>query len=147
MTEPVSEAPTPAKADPETLVLRGTPSRVVKFRRGAIIAIAALGSTAMVGAAWVALKPATFRMVSGGDDRTDVSVKAPADALASAPKSYGDVPQLGARYPAISASPSSIASARWVWRRLLPAPIRRHRRPRPSASASPRSASRRASPA
>lgn len=99
MTEPVSEAPTPAKADPETLVLRGTPSRVVKFRRGAIIAIAALGSTAMVGAAWVALKPATFRMVSGGDDRTDVSVKAPADALASAPKSYGDVPQLGAPLP------------------------------------------------
>jgi len=88
-----------AKADPETLVLRGAPGRVVRFRRGAVIAIAALGSTAIVGAAWVALKPATFRIVAGSDDRGDSGAKAPADALADAPKSYGDVPQLGAPLP------------------------------------------------
>jgi type IV secretory pathway VirB10-like protein len=93
------EASATAKADPETLVLRGAPGRVVRFRRGAVIAIAALGSTAIVGAAWVALKPATFRMVAGSDDRGDGSSKAPADALADAPKSYGDVPQLGAPLP------------------------------------------------
>lgn len=93
------EASAPAKADPETLVLRGTPGRVVRFRRGAIIAIAALGSTAIVGAAWVALKPATFRIVAGSDDRGDSGAKAPADALADAPKSYGDVPQLGPPLP------------------------------------------------
>src|SRR6202008_1425515 len=85
--------------DPETLVLRGTPGRVVRFRRGAVIAIAALGSTAIVGAAWVALKPTTFRIVAGSDDRGDASAKAPPDALANAPKSYGDVPQLGAPLP------------------------------------------------
>jgi type IV secretion system protein VirB10 len=96
MTEEASATP---KADPETLVLRGTPGRVVRFRRGAVIAIAALGSTAIVGAAWVALKPATFRIVAGSDDRGDSSAKAPADALADAPKSYGDVPQLGAPLP------------------------------------------------
>lgn len=96
MTEETSAT---AKADPETLVLRGAPGRVVRFRRGAIIAIAALGSTAIVGAAWVALKPATFRMVAGSDDRGDSGAKAPADALANAPKSYGDVPQLGPPLP------------------------------------------------
>ncbi|RHW16910.1 TrbI/VirB10 family protein [Sphingomonas gilva] len=91
--------PATAKADPETLVLRGTPGRVVRFRRGAVIAIAALSSTAIVGGAWVALKPATFRVVAGSDDRGDGSAKAPADALANAPKSYGEVPQLGAPLP------------------------------------------------
>lgn len=96
MTEETVTAP---KADPETLVLRGTPGRVVRFRRGAVIAIAALGSTAIVGAAWVALKPASFRMVAGSADRGDSGAKAPEDALANAPKSYSDVPQLGPPLP------------------------------------------------
>lgn len=95
MTEETTATP---KADPETLVLRGAPGRVVRFRRGAVIAIAALGSTAIVGAAWVALKPASFRVVASSDDRPSEG-KAPADALADAPKSYGDVPQLGPPLP------------------------------------------------
>jgi type IV secretory pathway VirB10-like protein len=99
VTNEIHETPAPPKADPETLVLRGAPGRVVRFRRGAVIALAALGSTAIVGTAWVALKPATFRMVAGSDDRGDSSAKAPADALAGAPKSYGDVPQLGTPLP------------------------------------------------
>jgi type IV secretion system protein VirB10 len=99
VTEEAQEAAAPRKADPETLVLRGSPGRVVRFRRSAVIAIAALGSTAIVGAAWVALKPASFRTVAGDDDRADVAAKAPADALAGAPKSYGDVPQLGPPLP------------------------------------------------
>jgi type IV secretion system protein VirB10 len=99
MSDTAFEAPAPAKADPETLVLRGSPARVVRFRRGAVIAIAALGSTAIVGAAWVALKPAAFHIVAGGEDRGDAGAKAPADALANAPKSYGDVPQLGPPLP------------------------------------------------
>lgn len=92
------EAPAP-KADPETLVLRAAPGRVVRFRRGAIIAIAALGSAAIVGTAWVALKPATFRIVAGNEDRNEAGARPASDALASAPKSYGDVPQLGAPLP------------------------------------------------
>ncbi|TPG21023.1 TrbI/VirB10 family protein [Sphingomonas koreensis] len=99
MTDEPVEQPAPAKADPETLVLRGAPGRVVRFRRGAVVAIAALGSTAIVGAAWVALKPTTFHIVAGNEDRPDISAKAPADALAGAPKSYGDVPQLGPPLP------------------------------------------------
>ncbi|WP_326523134.1 TrbI/VirB10 family protein [Sphingomonas sp.] len=64
-----------------------------------MIAIAALGSTAIVGTAWVALKPAAFHVVAGSDDRGAAGAKAPADALANAPKSYGDVPQLGPPLP------------------------------------------------
>ncbi|MDQ2891475.1 MAG: TrbI/VirB10 family protein [Pseudomonadota bacterium] len=99
MSETVSETPMPPKADPETLVLRGSPARVVRFRRGAVIAIAALGSTAILGVAWVALKPAAFHIVAGSDDHGDAGAKAPADAVADAPKSYGDVPRLGPPLP------------------------------------------------
>lgn len=99
MTDDAVEQPAPAKADPETLVLRGAPGRVVRFRRGAVVAIAALGSTAIVGAAWVALKPTTFHIIAANEDWPDISAKAPADALAGAPKSYGDVPQLGPPLP------------------------------------------------
>ena len=99
MTDVMPDTPQPPKSDPETLVLRGTPGRVVRFRRGAIIAIAALGSTAIVGAAWVALKPATFRIVAESEDRGQAGAKAPVDAIADAPKSYGDVPQLGLPLP------------------------------------------------
>lgn len=100
MTEPAhppAGAPL-AKVDPETLVLRGAPGRVTRFRRGAIVAIAAAGSIAIVGAAWLALKPASLRLVAASDDKV-VGAKAPPDALAGAPTGYGDVPQLGPPLP------------------------------------------------
>lgn len=99
MSEPTPTATASPKVDPETLVLRGRPGRVIRFRRGAIIMIAALGSTAIVGVTWIALKPATFRIVAGTDDQKDIPSRAPDDALASAPKSYGDVPKLGPPLP------------------------------------------------
>src|SRR3546814_324084 len=101
VTEPV-EPPAkiaPPKADPETLVLRAAPGRVTRFRRGAIVAIAVAGSTAIIGVAWLALKPATLNLVAADDDRPQLPAKASADALAGAPTSYGDVPQLGAPLP------------------------------------------------
>jgi type IV secretory pathway VirB10-like protein len=99
MSDKATEAAAPRKADPETLVLRGTPARVVRFRRGAIIAIAALGSTALVGVTWMALKPATLGLMAAGEERDAPEAKTPADALDNAPKSYGDVPQLGPPLP------------------------------------------------
>lgn len=89
----------PLKVDPETLVLRGRPGRVIRFRRGAIIAIAALASTAVVGVTWIALKPAAFRVVAGADDSKDIASRGPEDVLAGAPGSYGDVPKLGPPLP------------------------------------------------
>jgi type IV secretion system protein VirB10 len=86
------------KADPETLVLRGRPRRVVRFRRGALIAIAAASSTAIAGITWIALQPATLRGVAGAEEK-DIASQAPDDALAGAPKSYGEVPKLGPPLP------------------------------------------------
>jgi type IV secretory pathway VirB10-like protein len=99
----VTDAPAPPdttmpKADPEALVLRASPGRVTRFRRGAIIAIAAAGSTAIAGAAWLALKPATLSLIAPGEDK-QIGTKAPPDALAGAPAGYGDVPKLGPPLP------------------------------------------------
>nr|WP_294814777.1 TrbI/VirB10 family protein [uncultured Sphingomonas sp.] len=99
MSDATAAPDAPPKADPETLVLRGRPRRVVRFRRGAIIAVAAASSTAIVGITWVALQPATFRVVSGADDQKDIANRAPDDALAGAPASYGEVPKLGPPLP------------------------------------------------
>lgn len=97
---PVAEAAeTGAKVDPETLVLRGRPGRVVRFRRGLIVAIAGSGSVALVGAAWLAFRPPTLSQVIADDDRPALGSNAVPDALAGAPKSYGDVPRLGPPLP------------------------------------------------
>lgn len=94
---PTGSASTP-KSDPETLVLRAAPGRVTRFRRGAIVAIAATGSTVIVGVAWLALKPSTLSLVAPSEER-QLAAKAPTDALAGAPTGYGDVPRLGAPLP------------------------------------------------
>lgn len=86
-----------AKPDPEMLVLRGNPARVVRFRKGAVVALVGVGSLAVVGVAWIGLRPPTFRMVSSGEDKIEVAL--PPEELAGAPKGYGDVPQLGAPLP------------------------------------------------
>ena len=100
MTAP--EAPAggaaPAKVDPETLALRAAPMRVTRFRRGAIIGIAAAGSVAIAGVAWLALKPAGLSLVVAAGD-AQAGAKAPPDTLAGAPASYGDVPKLGPPLP------------------------------------------------
>jgi type IV secretion system protein VirB10 len=89
----------PEKVDPETLVLRGSPGRVVRFRRGVIVAIAALGSAAIIAVAWLALKPASLRLVASGEDRPANAASAAPEALAGAPRNYGDVPRLGPPLP------------------------------------------------
>lgn len=87
------------KVDPETLVLRAKPTRVVRFRRGAIIGIAVLTSTTIAAASWLALKPVSFQPIASSDVGAKTGTNPPPDALSGAPKSYGDVPQLGAPLP------------------------------------------------
>ncbi|CAN5592783.1 TrbI/VirB10 family protein [soil metagenome] len=99
--EPEAEAvetPTLPKADPETFVLRGQPARAIRFRRGVLIGAAAVTSLGIVATAWVALKPASFHLVSQNDDRSDPG-KASFDTLNVLPNSYGDVPKLGPALP------------------------------------------------
>lgn len=88
--------PAPPKADPETLVLRGAPGRIVRFRRGAIIAIAAFGSSAIIGVAWMALEPASLSVFNAQEE---VALSAPPDTLADLPSDYGEMPQLGPPLP------------------------------------------------
>ena len=89
----------PRKQDPETLVLRGRPRPVVRFRRGLIAAIAGTIALSLVILAWVALEPPALRTAARPIDSDEQSQKAPPDALAGAPRTYGDVPRLGPPLP------------------------------------------------
>lgn len=94
-----AEAPAQApKEDPETLVLRGRPRPVIRFRRGLIIGVAGTATAALIGLAWFALEPPSFRL-AGQADAPELASKAAPDGLADAPASYADVPQLGPPLP------------------------------------------------
>ncbi|MFK4792187.1 TrbI/VirB10 family protein [Sphingobium sp. ZW T5_29] len=91
-------APIP-KVDPETLNLRASPARAIRFRRGAIIGIAAVGSASLVGIAWMALKPQVFRQVAQESELSQPMAKPASDALSGLPSTYGDAPKLGPPLP------------------------------------------------
>lgn len=95
---PVQSAPPQAKVDPETLVLRAQPMKAIRFRRGAIIGIAALGSASLIGVAWMALKPQLFRHVAQKSELSKPLANS-GDALSGLPASYGDAPRLGPPLP------------------------------------------------
>jgi len=102
MTEldtPPSSRRAPAKVDPETLVLRAKPAPVARFRRDAVIGIAATGSAAVAVAAWLALRPANLSLAASDEAPLPVAAKALPDVLVQAPEDYGDVPKLGAPLP------------------------------------------------
>ena len=93
------EAPVVApKEDPESLVLRGRPRPVIRFRRGLIIGVTGTATAALIGLAWIALEPPSFRL-AGGADAPELASKATPDGIADAPASYADVPQLGPPLP------------------------------------------------
>lgn len=103
MTDPsdqpaADEHVAPSKADPETLALRAQPARAIRFKRGAVVAIAALGSTSMIATAWIALRPSGSHPTGQVDEQV-VAAKPPTDALSALPGSYGDVPKLGPPLP------------------------------------------------
>lgn len=93
-----AERAAPSKADPETLALRAQPTRAIRFKRGAVVAIAALGSTGMIATAWIALSPSGSRPIGQAEEQV-VAAKPPTDALSALPGSYGDVPKLGPPLP------------------------------------------------
>lgn len=96
---PAPEAPSiPAKVDPETLALRAQPARAIRFKRGAIIGVAALGSVSLAATAWVALRSTDLHLAAPAED-PPVAAKAPTDTLNRLPGSYGDVPKLGPPLP------------------------------------------------
>lgn len=104
MNEPIKDdvtegqAASPPKVDPETLVLRAKPTRAIRFKRGMVVALAAMTSVSIVATAWVALRPSTFQIVGHTDDRSDYG-RAPTDTLSALPSTYGDAPKLGPPLP------------------------------------------------
>jgi type IV secretion system protein VirB10 len=96
-----SEVPagTPAKKDPESLVLRARPRPIVRFRRGLIVGLSGAATALLVTLTWLALDPPDFRVAATGIERPEVHRDAPGDVLANAPSSYGDVPRLGPPLP------------------------------------------------
>ena len=91
--------PMAPKLDPETLVIRASPLRAIRFKRKVIVGITTAGVIALVSVAGIALKPSVFKVIADGDDKTDLGARAPADALSALPKNYGDVPRLGPPLP------------------------------------------------
>jgi type IV secretory pathway VirB10-like protein len=85
------------KVDPETLVLRASPSRAIRFKRAVVVAAAGAASLGVAATAWFALSPRSF--LAGQQDDKTVLAKAPNDTLSALPGSYGDVPKLGPPLP------------------------------------------------
>jgi type IV secretion system protein VirB10 len=85
--------PVPPKVDPETLVLRATPRRVVRFKRNLLIGIAAVGCVAIAGVTWVALKGPSFHAQLGSDNLYDTGSNPKPDDLAGLPSNYGQIPK------------------------------------------------------
>lgn len=99
VSEAGSAAPSPEKVDPETLVLRGSPRRITRFRREIIIGGAAAGALAIAAVAWIALEPVSFRLAASGDDMFEKRQEKPPEALAGTPGRYDEIPKLGPPLP------------------------------------------------
>ncbi|MDX8480865.1 MULTISPECIES: TrbI/VirB10 family protein [Mesorhizobium] len=98
-----SHSTAPPKLDPEQLQLRASPRRAVRFRRGVIIAIAALGSGAIFGVTMLALQGPAWRIKGQAEDRYNTERKPTAEGLENLPKDYSaikpKVPMLGPPLP------------------------------------------------
>ncbi len=99
-TVPRSEPP---KVDPETLVLKATPRRVVRFKRRLLIGIAATACVAVFGVTWLALQGPALRLGQQAQELYNTERKPTPDGLAVLPGNYGqmrtDTPKLGPPLP------------------------------------------------
>ncbi|MDB5392670.1 MAG: conjugal transfer protein TrbI [Rhodospirillales bacterium] len=93
----------PPKLNPEALVLKAAPRRIVRFKRTLLIGIAAAGCVGLFGITWIALKGSGFHPKLGNDELYRTSRKNTPDALANLPGDYGQMakpkPQLGPPLP------------------------------------------------
>jgi type IV secretion system protein TrbI len=99
ITPPGTEPP---KHDPETLVLRAQPRRVVRFKRRLVIGIAVSVCVAVLGATWLALQGPGLRQRPNDQELYNTERKPTPDGLAALPGSYDQMkkpPQLGRPLP------------------------------------------------
>src|SRR5688572_26857246 len=97
------ETPAAVKIDPETLALRATPRRVVRFKRRLMIGIAAVGIAGIFGVTWLALKGPILRFGQQSQELYSTDRKSTPDGLSGLPKDYGEIkpeiPVLGPPLP------------------------------------------------
>ncbi|RRH93276.1 TrbI/VirB10 family protein [Mesorhizobium tamadayense] len=93
----------PPKLDPEQLQLRASPRHAVRFRRGVIVAIAAVGSGAILGVTMIALQGPALRIKDQAEDLYNTERKPTAEGLDTLPKDYSGMqpkpPVLGPPLP------------------------------------------------
>lgn len=78
----------PPKLDPEQLQLRASPRRPVRFRRGVIVAIAAVGSGTIFGVTMMALQGPALRLKQQAEELYNTDRKPTAEGLEGLPKDY-----------------------------------------------------------
>lgn len=99
---PANAGPKKVAPDPESLVLRPQPRRVVRFKRRVVIGIVAVACVAIFGATWIALNGASLRHRFSDQELYNTERKPMADELSGLPKSYDELstpPPLGAPLP------------------------------------------------
>jgi type IV secretion system protein TrbI len=89
----------PAKANPEGFAFRGTPERVIKFKRAFIVGLVTVSSVSVMGVTWMALRPATFKLIADTQSKVSTDRKRPPEEFANAPGTYANAPKLGAPLP------------------------------------------------
>jgi len=103
MSDTAAPRPEPPKHDPETLVLKATPRRTVRFKRKLLIGIAAVTCGAVLGVTWLALQGPGMRIGQQGQELYNTERKPTPDGLAGLPGDYGQMhpgtPQLGPPLP------------------------------------------------
>jgi len=89
--------------DPEALVLKAAPRRPIRFKRGLLIGIAAIGSAAILTVVGLALKGPALRTGQQAEELFNTERKSTPDGLAALPGSYAqmksDTPPLGPPLP------------------------------------------------
>lgn len=91
------------KSEPEALVLKVAPRRPIRFKRGLLIGIAAVGSAALLTVIGLALKGPALRSGQSAEELYNTDRKATPDGLAALPGNYAqmkpDTPRLGPPLP------------------------------------------------
>jgi type IV secretion system protein VirB10 len=94
----MSDQHEPPKSDPETLVLRGRPRKVVRFKRNLLIGVAAVGALSIFGVTWFALRGTHLLQPPTDGNLYSIDHKRLPDAVAALPPSYDHI-KLGAPLP------------------------------------------------
>jgi type IV secretion system protein VirB10 len=103
MSDTAAPRPEAPKHDPETLVLKATPRRTVRFKRKLLIGIAAVACGGVLGVTWLALQGPGMRIGQQGQELYSTERKPTPEGLAGLPGDYGQMrpgtPQLGPPLP------------------------------------------------